>query len=110
MSGGVIVTFRGKSYHLAVTSDTATLGQLCSAVQQAIPGLAPHTLKLLLSKPRSQTVQLEQQQHLLLRDVGKCVLAWTQQRTGCADWQLTCMHTWRLDTSMHASFGAVCQQ
>jgi hypothetical protein len=71
MTGGVNVSFRGQSYHLAVDPATATLGQLCSAVQQAIPGLAPQTLKLLLSKPRSQTLQLDREQDGLLSSYGE---------------------------------------
>jgi hypothetical protein len=91
MSGGIIISFRGKSYQLALDPATATLGQLCSAVQEAIPGLAPHTLKLLLSKPRSQTLQLEEHQHLLLGDAGEPVLTWTL-RVATAREQLASMH------------------
>lgn len=78
MSGSITVTFRGKPYQIEIDPATATLGQLCSAVQEAIPGLAPHTLKLLLSKSRSQTLQLQQQQQLLLGDAGETIwmLAW----------------------------------
>jgi hypothetical protein len=84
MSGDVIVSFRGQLYHIAVDPATTTLGQLCSAVQQAIPGLAPHTLKLLLSKPRSQTLQLDREQDVMLSSFGKLVLLCEQQWAGLA--------------------------
>jgi hypothetical protein len=71
MPGEVNVSFRGQLYRLAVDPATATLGQLCSAVQEAIPGLAPHTLKLLLSKPRSQTLQLDRDHDGMLSSLGE---------------------------------------
>lgn len=75
MSGGLIVNFRGHSFQLAVDATNATIEQLCRALQQTIPGLAPHTLKLLLSKPRSHTLQLDKQPDMLLTDVGESMLA-----------------------------------
>jgi hypothetical protein len=89
MSGGIKVSFRGHSYHVEIDPAAATLGQLCSAVQQAIPGLAPRTLKLLLSKPRSQTLQLDKEQDVLLSSFGKFVLV----RSSRQELRLPCMHT-----------------
>lgn len=68
---GLTVQFRGKSYHVPFEPSSTTSSALADALQQAVPGLAMETLKVLVARPKARSMQLLQQPSLLLADASE---------------------------------------
>lgn len=66
----IIVTFRGKEHQIAFHPG-CTAAELLAELAKDIPGLAPHTLKLIISKPKSLTLHLSKQLDMPVSVAGK---------------------------------------